>query len=150
MVYLQNKYRGERVHKDAYQTQWYAAFLNILYDILPKPYQMILTIVLVDDVTIRKLNREHRDMDKVTDILSFYYTPEDRHERGEGELFISLPQTIRQSKRYKTSFKKEMARLIIHGILHLEGYDHMKPHERKVMRGYERTAMNHAKKKKLI
>lgn len=150
MVYLRQECTIEGIHEDAYRKQWYAAFLDILHDILPKPYHSTLTVILVDDLTIKKLNKEHRGMDKVTDVLSFYYSPERADEQGEGELFISLPQALRQSRRYKTSFKKEMARLVIHGILHLEGYDHMKTHERRVMRGYERLAIDRAKKEKLI
>ena len=89
-------------------------------------------------------------MAKKTDVLSFYYPPEVSSEKGEGEIYISLPTTLRQAKRYRTSIEKEMARLIIHGTLHLFGYDHMKAKERLVMRGLERKAMLVIRKSSLV
>ncbi|MDO8571846.1 MAG: rRNA maturation RNase YbeY, partial [bacterium] len=147
MVSIRIEHRIDCLDERAYRKQWYAAFLSAVCSVIPKPYPFELTVVLVDDRTIRSINREHRGMDKITDVLSFYYPPESSREKGEGELIISLPQALRQSKRYKTSFVKEMARLVIHGLLHIEGYDHMKTGERKIMRGYEKSAIDVAQKK---
>ena len=72
-----------------------------------------LSIVLVGDAEIRKLNKKYRKKDKVTDVLAFDY----------GEIFICVPQAKRQAKELNHSLKEELAILLIHGLLHLAGYD---------------------------
>jgi len=86
-------------------------------------------ITFVDDKEIRKLNREYRKLDKATDVLSF--------EMGEegmlGDIVISVETAGRNSKRFGVSLGDEIRRLVVHGILHLLGYDHMKKSDRKAM-----------------
>jgi len=72
-----------------------------------------ISIVLVSDTKIKELNRKYRKINRVTDVLAFDY----------GEIFICLPQAKRQAKQLGHSLKKELAILLIHGILHLLGYD---------------------------
>ena len=72
-----------------------------------------ISIVLVSDTKIKELNRKYRKINRVTDVLAFDY----------GEIFICLPQAERQAKQLGHSLKKELAILLIHGILHLAGYD---------------------------
>jgi len=72
-----------------------------------------ISIVLVSGTKIRELNRKYRKINRVTDVLAFDY----------GEIFICLPQAERQAKQLGHSLKKELAILLIHGILHLAGYD---------------------------
>lgn len=82
------------------------------------------SLVLVGDAKIKNLNKKYRKINRVTDVLAFDYgrllgdLPE-RH----GEIFICLPQAKRQAKKLGHSLKKELAILLIHGILHLAGYD---------------------------
>ena len=71
-----------------------------------------ISIVLVGDAKIKELNKKYRKINKVTDVLAFDY----------GEIFICLPQAKRQAKRLAHSLKKELAILLIHGILHIAGY----------------------------
>ena len=79
------------------------------------------SVILVGDKKIRQLNWQYRKKNKITDVLSF---------EGEadflGEVVISLPEAKRQAKKYKLNLKIEMSRLLIHGILHLLGFDHEK------------------------
>lgn len=70
-------------------------------------------LVIIGEERMRKLNKKYRKRDKVTDVLAFDY----------GEVFICLPQARRQAKKLGHSLKKELAILLIHGILHLAGYD---------------------------
>ena len=70
------------------------------------------SLVIVGEARIRKLNKKYRKRDKVTDVLAFDY----------GEIFICLPQAKKQAKKVGHSPKKELAILLIHGILHLAGY----------------------------
>lgn len=85
---------------------------------------------VVDDRTIRSLNRVHRGKDKVTDVLSFAYgagMPAAVAAMGEGELgdiVVSLPQVRRQAKAIGRSVKAEFCLMVVHGVLHLLGHDH--------------------------
>ncbi len=90
-------------------------------------------IIFSPDEQVRILNRDYRGLDKVTDVLSFDWEEPD----FAGEIFIANPQAKRQSKRFNNTYYNELRRLIVHGILHLCGYDHMKTGERKIMRAKE-------------
>lgn len=86
-----------------------------------------LGITITTDKTIRKLNREYRGKDKATDVLSFSYLGGcDCHEHAKlfGDLVISIETTVRQAKEQDVNLYQELLRLIIHGLLHLAGYDH--------------------------
>lgn len=81
------------------------------------------SVILVSDKKIRELNRRYRKKDKVTDVLSFgdWESP-----AFLGEIVISLSQIKHQAKEYDVKIKQELARILIHGILHLVGLDHEK------------------------
>ncbi|MEX2414702.1 MAG: rRNA maturation RNase YbeY [Paenibacillaceae bacterium] len=94
----------------------------------------------VDDEAIRELNKNYRGLDKVTDVLSFALTEnetdepiimfnnEDWEEAPDAELLgdivISIPRALEQSKEYGHSLEREISFLFVHGFLHLIGYDH--------------------------
>ncbi|MDR0330723.1 MAG: rRNA maturation RNase YbeY [Chitinispirillales bacterium] len=92
-------------------------------------------IVLCSDYMIRKLNRAYRGKDKPTDVLSFCFGDPDLL----GEVYISLQRAKVQAKRYGTSYEEELKRLLVHGLLHLIGYDHIEKAERAVMEERERA-----------
>lgn len=81
-----------------------------------------LVVVLVNSGEIRRLNRLYRRKDYSTDILSF----EGADETSAGELVICLPVIRRQARRTGLSERQELGYMIIHGVLHLLGFDHMK------------------------
>jgi probable rRNA maturation factor len=101
-------------------------------------------LMLVNDARMREINFEFRKKDKPTDVLSFpQFTPQE--VRGEkpvdievgsylGDLVISTETTIKQAKRFKVSVKAEVTRLLVHGVLHLCGYDHEKVPAREAQR----------------
>lgn len=99
-----------------------------------------LSIALVGDREMRPLNRKYRKKKKTTDVLSFFV--EDQPVCGAkilGDVVISVEQARRQAKARGKTLKSEMATLLIHGILHLLGYDHEKsPRQAKIMFAYER------------
>lgn len=105
-----------------------------------------LSLTLVDDSTIRELNREHRGKDKPTDVLSFpMYDPEEvassregEQERMLGDIVISVDTAKRQAADYDAPLQREIYRLLIHGILHVLGHDHMEAQERVEMEAEER------------
>jgi probable rRNA maturation factor len=86
-----------------------------------------LSILLVGDRAMRKLNLEWRGKDKTTDVLSFSLQ-EGRfaHIRPEmlGDIVISVPAARRQAMAFGHTFTRELERLLVHGLVHLLGYDH--------------------------
>jgi probable rRNA maturation factor len=80
------------------------------------------TIAFVSDKRIRELNRQFRGIDKATDVLSFRADGPD--ELNLGDIVISTETAATQAKENGLSFDDEIAQLILHGLLHLSGYDH--------------------------
>ena len=80
------------------------------------------TIAFVSDKTIRQLNQQFRGVDKATDVLSFPAEEED--ESNLGDIAISVDTAAKQAKENGLTFDEEVAQLILHGLLHLSGYDH--------------------------
>lgn len=81
-----------------------------------------LSIALVGEGRIRKLNKKYRGEDRVTDVLAFGGNSKFNLEIGE--IIICLPEIKKNAKRFNSTFKKELVRVLIHGILHILGYDH--------------------------
>ncbi|MBR2833822.1 MAG: rRNA maturation RNase YbeY [Bacilli bacterium] len=98
---------------------------------------VIFNIIFVDNKTIRKINKEYRNIDSETDVISFALedTKDIKLEIGRilGDIYISIDKVKDQAKEYGHSEKREMAFLTIHGLLHLLGYDHITKEEEKIM-----------------
>lgn len=98
---------------------------------------VIFNIIIVDNNYIHKLNKEYRGIDRPTDVISFAL--EDNEDltpsnvRVLGDIYISIDKVYEQAKEYGHSNLREICFLMIHGFLHLLGYDHMKEAEEKVM-----------------
>lgn len=140
-----------------------------LVEALPQGEPAQVGLVVTDDKTVQELNRQFRGLDEVTDVLSFSAShsghwegdPQESDEAspesvnseelnfvlppGEpsplGEVIISFPQTIRQAQERNGPVEQELALLIIHGVLHLVGYDHMEPEDEAQMQAKERSAL---------
>jgi probable rRNA maturation factor len=85
------------------------------------------TIVFVSDAAIRKLNKQFRGKDQVTDVLSFPNEAEPFETENQshlGEVVISVQHAAEQAKQNELTFSNEVEQLILHGLLHLCGYDH--------------------------
>ncbi len=115
---------------------------------LLKLVNLKISLAIVDDKTIRELNKKYRFRNKITDVLSFGKSKEFRlpKERWMGEIVISYPEAKRQArlpapersdggqaKKYKESLQEVISRLFVHGLLHLAGYGHRTVKERKRM-----------------
>lgn len=83
-----------------------------------------ISISYVDDRTMRKLNREHRGINMTTDVLSFPAKPGKGEFQHLGDLVVSLPVAEKMAKKLGVSRRREVQTLLIHGFLHLCGYDH--------------------------
>ncbi|HVY55425.1 MAG TPA: rRNA maturation RNase YbeY, partial [Thermodesulfobacteriota bacterium] len=95
-----------------------------------------LSLSFIDDRSMRELNRQWRNIDRTTDVLSF------PQEGGPdytllGDIVISVETAERQSARYGNTLREEIMKLIVHGALHLVGHDHKKRKEKEAMRKEE-------------
>ena len=98
--------------------------------------------VLVDDERIHEINREYRNIDRSTDVISFAMEDNDQFyvegmPRTLGDIFISVDHAKKQAEEYGHSLRREMCFLFTHGILHLLGYDHMTDEQEKEMFGLQ-------------
>ncbi len=99
-----------------------------------------ISVTLTDNESIREINREHRDIDSATDVLSFPQYTSDELDELElyehivlGDIVISCERAREQAIEYGHSYTRELAFLAVHSVLHLLGYDHMNEDEEKVM-----------------
>lgn len=109
----------------------------------------IISVTFTDNDGIRESNRQYRGIDAPTDVLSFpMYDFKAGDEPGEGEpadlgdIVLSLEKAWQQSKEYCHSYKREVAFLVVHSVLHLLGYDHMEPDDEEEMRARQRIIMD--------
>ena len=95
---------------------------------------------------IREINRDYRNKDAVTDVISFAFEEvEDvKYEdvRFLGEIYISYERCKEQAASFGHSVRREFSYLAVHGLLHLLGYDHMTEEDKKVMRALEEEILN--------
>ncbi|HJX03870.1 MAG TPA: rRNA maturation RNase YbeY [Dehalococcoidia bacterium] len=116
--------------------RWLKSLLSNILEYIPAPKPIEMGIRLTDNANIRELNQQYRSIDEPTDVLSFNML-EHAHTDTEiqfisapdnldhiGEVIISYEKAIEQAGIYNNTIKKELAILLIHGILHLFGYDH--------------------------
>jgi probable rRNA maturation factor len=98
---------------------WLTHFFQIMNSYLRLRKSYTVSIAFIDGRTMRRLNREYRGKDKVTDILSFAGEGDDL-----GELLLAWPYVQKQARKNSVSLEEELTRLLVHGSLHLRGFDH--------------------------
>ncbi len=106
-----------------------------------------LGVLVTDGETVRRLNREYAGEDEATDVLAFsmqegeeFVSPDDVLRLGE--VIISYPTALRQAKEARRPVEEEIAHLLVHGALHLLGYDHAEPADEQRMRAREQSLLN--------
>ena len=114
MIEVVNRQRAKKIDTHAWST-----FAAKALDAIGKNGASA-TIAFVSDSNIRKLNQQFRNIDKSTDVLSF---PADEKD-NLGDIAISVQTAAAQAKENGLTFENEIAQLILHGLLHLSGYDH--------------------------
>lgn len=136
------------------------AVINRILDDEQCPYESEISLTFVDNEEIHRLNKEFRQIDRPTDVLSFplidFQTPADydmleeedaegfNPETGElmlGDIVISVERAAEQAADFGHDLKREIAFLIAHSMLHLLGYDHMEPEEAAVMEAKQEAAL---------
>lgn len=114
MIEVVNRQRGRKI-----DTQTWTTFAAKALDAIGN-HDSSATIAFVSDESIRKLNKQFRHVDKPTDVLSFPAEEED----NLGDIAISVETAAEQAKQNGLTLDGEIAQLILHGLLHLSGYDH--------------------------
>ena len=103
-------------------------------------------IVFIDDEKMHELNKNYRGIDRTTDVLSFAFEDNNKicyNIRQLGEIYVSIPKMVSQAREYGHSEKRELAFLVVHGLLHLLGYDHtLGIEEEKVMFEKQELVLN--------
>ena len=118
--------------------------------------KLIITITLTNLQNIRKINKEFRNIDKATDVLSFpMFEKEELEEKIEmqdfehedmlGDIVISIDKVEEQAREYEHSFERELSYMIVHGFYHLMGYDHIEECDKKIMRPKEEKILQELK-----
>ena len=106
----------------------------------------VFSIIFVSLDEIQKINKEYRNLDKVTDVISFAFEDTGNivynNVRFLGEIYICIPRMIEQAKSYGHSETRELAFLTVHGLLHLLGYDHMTKEDEEIMFGLQEKILN--------
>lgn len=109
---------------------------------------VIFNIIIIDNPTIHKINKEYRDKDAPTDVISFALGDdktviEPDGVRILGDIYISIDKVHEQALEYGHSFKRELSFLAVHGLLHLLGYDHMEKSDEEVMFKKQEEVLNY-------
>ena len=131
---------------DEYGFDDYLYLYNLL-DYLVKRFKIksIFSIILIDDRKMKDLNFKYRNVDSTTDVLSFALT-ENKSIISPikilGDIYISIPKMKEQAKEYEHSEKRELSFLVVHGFLHLLGYDHKNIEEENVMFKLQEEILN--------
>ena len=114
---------------------------------------LCITVTLTNPENIRKINKEYRDIDRATDVLSFPMFEKEEldekikkndfeHEDMLGDIIISIERVEEQAKEYGHSFERELSYMLVHGFYHLMGYDHIKEEDKLKMRPKEEKVLN--------
>lgn len=112
--------------------------------------KIYISITLTNPKNIRKLNKEYRNIDKETDVLSFPMFEKDEiknlknidYEEVLGDIVISIERVDEQAKENGHSFERELAYMVVHGFYHLMGEDHIKEEDKVIMRAKEENVLN--------
>ena len=114
--------------------------------------KLVVEITLTTPEHIREINKEYRNIDKSTDVLSFPMFEKEDLEKGIknnkfqeedvlGDIVISIQRVKEQAEEYGHSFERELSYMIVHGFYHLMGYDHIKEEDKIQMRKKEKTVL---------
>ena len=105
------------------------------------------SVIFVDNNYIHELNKNYRNIDRETDVITFALEDDKSIINGSdnrmlGDIYISLDKAHSQAEEYGHSFKRELSFLAVHGFYHLLGYDHMTPEDEKIMFGKQEEVLS--------
>lgn len=144
----------ETNHIKEEETGWMVDLLQLAKEKLDLEETIEVSITFVENTKIREINKEYRNNDSVTDVISFAVEDdeddvfrlleidEENSTRDLGDIFISYDKAVEQAEEYGHSLKREIGFLLVHGFLHLNGYDHMTVSEEKIMFGLQEEILD--------
>ena len=129
--------------------------LQYAADYLKLPEDTEMSVTFMDNAAIQVINRDFRDKDQPTDVISFALEEETEEElpiifddempampRNLGDIMISVERAKEQASEYGHSYDRELGFLALHGFLHINGYDHMTPEDEKEMFGLQKEILD--------
>ncbi len=120
--------------------------LKAICKILKIKQKYMLDLSIVDEKKIQQINKDFRQKDYVTDVISFAFNDNKEFQTNLlGEIFICYEKIIEQAKKYEHSVRREYVFLFIHGVLHLLGYDHMTKEDEIKMFGIQEEVLDKIK-----
>ncbi len=129
----------------------YKRLCNKIFKVTNKELSLLnermVDVTIVSSEEIKKINRQHRNIDKVTDVISFAFDETNAVPISEvvGEIYICYDKAIEQADEYHHSIKREMCFLFCHGLLHLYGYDHIEKYDAQKMFNLQEKILNKCK-----
>jgi probable rRNA maturation factor len=117
-------------------------FKNMYSEMLDESALGMVNIIITDDKKMKSLNKEYRNKNMATDVLSFNIDYPTKDENVFGEIYISSQTALKQADKLKVTLEDEYLRLVCHGLLHLLGYDHLKKKDEKIMTDHEEYYLN--------
>ena len=131
-------------------------YINIIEKVVNKCFEVekieasnfYISIILTNPENIQRINKEYRNIDKPTDVLSFPMFEKEELENAKfenqevlGDIIISIEKVKEQAEEYGHSFERELAYMVVHGFYHLIGFDHMIEEEKEIMRAKEENVL---------
>ena len=114
---------------------------NLILNVFEKKVKLIeLSIILTNNISLSKLKKKYFNVNQFTDVIAFNLSEE--KDCIEGEIYISIDDVKENAKIYSESFENEFKRVIIHGGLHLMGFDDSTEHEKQTMKNLENIFLN--------
>ena len=120
----------------------FLSLLKTTFTTLKIKANALVSLALIDDEKIQEINKQYRNIDKSTDVISFAFLDNNKNRDKIlkskkdvvlGDIYISIDHALSQSKAYGHSEKREFSFLFVHGLLHLLGYDHIKKEDEEIM-----------------
>lgn len=126
----------------------YSTIMEKAGKLLNKSEDLVCSVIFCDPEQIHEINRDYRNVDRPTDVISFAMQDDDSNilieeeENELGDIFINTQAILDQAKEYGHSPRRESCFLFCHGLLHLLGYDHMTPEDEEVMFGLQKEILD--------
>lgn len=134
-------------------------YINLINLVLNKCFELkqikaYICVTLTDNENIKQINKQYRNIDKATDVLSFPILEKEEIENINnitndivkqvmlGDIIISIPKVEEQAQEYGHSFKREFAYMLVHGFCHLMGFDHIVEEDKIIMRKEEENILS--------
>lgn len=153
--------RYEIIYKDIEEVDEYEETVKKVFDKCfeeekIEDSKLYITVTFTNHENIQKINKEYRNIDKATDVLSFPMFEKKElenkiqekdfvHEDILGDIVISIEKVKEQAKEYGHSFERELSYMLVHGFYHLMGYDHIEEEDKKEMRQKEEKILEQLK-----